>query len=189
MWINPTFLQLLSTSSCDRRLLKRRSARGISLSCWAGTKLEGTEAGRDPDRKKRTTDSCAELCSAAVSGCGLSATLRCVCCLCPRGVGGRHRRVLPRYAPEMSRSVWGDFKFFIFLLCCTFNLLVQMKATWVIYSHSCAVVPNQNLLMTWQWDLSSDKLVLSKDCQSQEWNNNDDNDENWSWRDNPVFFF
>lgn len=43
-----------------------------------------SEAGRDRDRKKRTTDSCAELCSSTESGCGLSAGLRCVCCLCER---------------------------------------------------------------------------------------------------------
>lgn len=44
----------------------------------------GSEAGRDRDRKKRTTDSCAEVCSTAKSGCGLSVGRRCVCCLCKR---------------------------------------------------------------------------------------------------------
>ncbi|TNN55136.1 hypothetical protein EYF80_034660 [Liparis tanakae] len=33
----------------------------------------GREAGIDRERKKRTTDSCAERCSSAESGCGLSA--------------------------------------------------------------------------------------------------------------------
>lgn len=36
----------------------------------------GSETGRDRDWKKRTTDRCAEVCSTAQSGCGLSGGLR-----------------------------------------------------------------------------------------------------------------
>lgn len=49
----------------------------------SGHKAE-SEAGGDRDEKKQTTDSCAELCSAASSGCELSARRICVCCRCER---------------------------------------------------------------------------------------------------------
>lgn len=80
----------------------------------------GSEAGRDRDRKKRTTDSCAEVCSTAKSGCGLSVGQRCVCCLCKRTRRhiklifkqmAHHRSVgihtLKRYIARPVNNLWG----------------------------------------------------------------------------------
>lgn len=82
------------TFSCARRPEFQRDDRAeVYIIIMLSGHKAGSEGGRDRDRKKRTTDSCAELCSTTESGCGLSAGLRCVCCLWKRR-GGQRESVL-----------------------------------------------------------------------------------------------
>lgn len=76
-------LLLLSSflSRVRRPELQRDDRAEVYIIIMLSGHKAGIETAGERDRKKRTTDSCAELCSTAGSGCGLSAGLRCVCCL------------------------------------------------------------------------------------------------------------
>ena len=64
-----------------------------------------SEAGGDGDRKKRTTDSCAELCSAAASGSGLSGSVQVCRCLCTRGWGQKKSGLSLTYSSMLLHFV------------------------------------------------------------------------------------